>query len=416
MNGINPFFEDESDSNSDDSDNDDSEDGSNEDGDGAAPKGGSGMYKRYFGSNAWKNTIEQKDDRPSLSRSVTIETATSRSRASVGPASDMLEPVVTVFQALDSSPGENRSFCFAENWKLSRCEGRRTTQANDKMVVGQADSMNNAVGSLSNPLPHYRDLVPSSPSRYGIVKARSDPTLVIQIERQDNLSKVMNEPGVHGGQYSIRPAQTESMTFLKKLLVSQQKGSGSTLPALMSPPDSPGLVLSRGVSSRRLGGTHSLPVTGEAGTNSNRLGAHTVQADPLFHNEDRANLIEEVCSLCLHNAKVCKDCRDSEKEVVWTLLADSLQHQLKSTGQTFNGWGGPAGGALGSSLVSNFFAYYEGLGDFQVRDDTFQVRPNFFLFFCSMRISCNGMFYFLSCRLCAPFSSFRRCSHLFTVF
>jgi hypothetical protein len=47
-----------------------------------------------------------------------------------------------------------------------------------------------------------------------------------------------DEPGVHGGEYSVRPGRQESMVFLRKLFTHQQEG-GMVYPSLISPPDGP---------------------------------------------------------------------------------------------------------------------------------------------------------------------------------
>lgn len=49
--------------------------------------------------------------------------------------------------------------------------------------------------------------------------------------------QIENEPGVHGGEYPVRPNMQESMVFLKKLFSHQQEGSQFT--SLLSPPDNP---------------------------------------------------------------------------------------------------------------------------------------------------------------------------------
>lgn len=51
------------------------------------------------------------------------------------------------------------------------------------------------------------------------------------------MAQIENEPGVHGGEYPVRPNMQESMVFLRKLFSHQQEGN--PFPNLMSPPDSP---------------------------------------------------------------------------------------------------------------------------------------------------------------------------------
>ena len=84
-------------------------------------------------------------------------------------------------------------------------------------------------------LPHYRSLIPQG-RRGALPRIRSDPNM-IKVNRP-NSNYQHDEPGVHGGEYSVRPNMEESMTFLRKLFTHQQEG-GSTLPTLLAPPDSP---------------------------------------------------------------------------------------------------------------------------------------------------------------------------------
>lgn len=89
-------------------------------------------------------------------------------------------------------------------------------------------------------LPHYRYLSPAPVAKQGIPRPKSDPNMgkVKSQGRQQRLGYHLDEPGVHGGEYSVRPNMEESMTFLKKLFTHQQEG-GAGFPNLMSPPDSP---------------------------------------------------------------------------------------------------------------------------------------------------------------------------------
>lgn len=50
---------------------------------------------------------------------------------------------------------------------------------------------------------------------------------------------IENEPGVHGGEYAVKPNMQESMLFLRKLFSHQQEGGNTFPPSLLSPPDNP---------------------------------------------------------------------------------------------------------------------------------------------------------------------------------
>ena len=93
-------------------------------------------------------------------------------------------------------------------------------------------------------LPHYRYLA-TTPERKMRVstfpRPKSDPNL-FKVSGNDRARAVpvpLDEPVVHGGEYTVRPNREESMTFLKKLFTHQQEGAKTTLSPFMSPPDSP---------------------------------------------------------------------------------------------------------------------------------------------------------------------------------
>ena len=82
-------------------------------------------------------------------------------------------------------------------------------------------------GNSFKGLPHYRYLVPSSPERKkpisSIPRPKSDPNLFKPASRGPRSTSVpIDEPGVHGGEYTVRPNMEESMTFLKKLFTHQK--------------------------------------------------------------------------------------------------------------------------------------------------------------------------------------------------
>jgi hypothetical protein len=103
------------------------------------------------------------------------------------------------------------------------------------------------------------------------------------------------------------------------------------------------------------------------------LGVHNLRIQK--HDMDTTHLdeLEEIRQLCLHNARVSKDCREVEKESVWNILAETVLSQMGEDDKTFNGWGGKAGGALGVDMINNFFLYYEALQDVQMLATMFCV-------------------------------------------
>jgi hypothetical protein len=234
MSVLEKFFEDESlDSNSDDS-GDDDDDNDEEDTLEQPSDDNDEIYNRYFGNRQWRsNPIRSSmlaDGKGDLS--VTAQ----HHRHSFGPSSDMLSPVVKVTL---SNPDvlNGQSVDFAEQWKLGNWdhggyEAKRRQQDIKLLQLSRTPTRAN--------LPHYRDLVPLSPKRANsFSRTRSDPNLSESDRKKKSRFEVtMDEPGVHGGHYTVRPKMEENMTFLKKLF-SHQREAGTTFPTLLIPPDSP---------------------------------------------------------------------------------------------------------------------------------------------------------------------------------
>jgi hypothetical protein len=223
---IENFFEDESlESNSDDS-VDDEDDGDDEEED--PGESGSEVYKRYFGIRPWKGMQTTSSFVSDRAAGPTV--SSSHRRPSPGPSSDMLSPVVTITLSHPNvMNGQNVG--LAVRWRLGKWDKRDDVEMKLQEVAHPQ--------SLSN-LPHYRDLLPVSPNRENLFsRTRSDPNL-FNSESQKKLlfDASMDEPGVHGGNYTVRPNMEESMTFLKKLYSHQQE-AGTTFSTLLSPPDSP---------------------------------------------------------------------------------------------------------------------------------------------------------------------------------
>lgn len=90
--------------------------------------------------------------------------------------------------------------------------------------------------------------------------------------------------------------------------------------------------------------------------------------DKKFSSRERYNeQLESIRKRCLHNAAVCAEQKETEKEGVWNLLAQTIEGQMDQwEKQTFNGWGGKSGGSLGVGLVRNLLKYYEARRDSQM--------------------------------------------------
>jgi hypothetical protein len=252
-----------------------------------------------------------------------------------------------------------------------------------------------------------------------MVRTKSDPNLRKRaLGEGTKRSKLpMDDPGVHGGEYSVRPNMEESMTFLKKLFTHQQDGRAG-FPRLLSPPDSPqrkffvcnfvvgtALVclieiltlltitvptvfnkkLQKDIRSSSTGRIAQLPLQGTSvvptgalvhpsgTTHSVQMGVYTIQLQKKNQEDEDSKELESIKRICLHNASVCESLGDNEKEGVWKLLAQTVENQMDDAGKELNGWGGSGGGALGVDLVSNLLKYYESRGDVQMLATVFCV-------------------------------------------
>jgi len=214
MSVMDNFFEDDSlESNSDDSGNDDEDEDEEDD---EIMQHTDEIYKRYFGGRSWKGISEM---RASMAQGQNIESARSmlhRSRLSVGPSSDMLQPVVTV----NVVARDNQSILLAKGWKLGRWE--------DGETYGEtySDPKFESYVQHQPRLVQNRDITPKK-GNSSFSRTMSVPNLSMMSE----IDKRMDDP-------PFRENMEESMTFLKKLFTHQQEG-GITFPTtLLSPPDS----------------------------------------------------------------------------------------------------------------------------------------------------------------------------------
>lgn len=75
---------------------------------------------RYFGSRAWKGTLEKVEQPGSTSRTQSTESPRSsrKIKAFVGPSSDMLAPVVGVTHDFDAIMLNHQSISLAKGWEL----------------------------------------------------------------------------------------------------------------------------------------------------------------------------------------------------------------------------------------------------------------------------------------------------------
>ena len=202
---MNNFFEDDSlESNSDDSGNDDEdEDDLMEDTD--------EIYKRYFGGRSWKGF---SDTRTSVVQSQSINASRSIVHRSIGPSSDMLQPVVTVNIVVQ----ESQNILLAKGWKLGRWE------YGNKRIDGNPDTKNTIQHQPQLVFDHDR------PSKKGL-SPFSRTMSVPNLSRASEVNKVLDDP-------PFRENMKESMAFLNNLYTHHQEADFESPTMLLSPPES----------------------------------------------------------------------------------------------------------------------------------------------------------------------------------
>jgi hypothetical protein len=223
------------------------------------------LYDNYFsGSN--RPLIDQLD--LSQSKLDTKEVGDDAvSNRTIGPSSGILTPLVKVSHEFDEISLQNQRRDLAIGWKLTDFDvGVGGNNGNDLertsnpafgrasyAVVDPYDTRTMlSQGSHSKPgknaatvccipkssspffvlyfpalvLPRYRSLLPT----FGEPRGDAHPSHGLPVD----------ERGVHGGEYSVRPNMQESMVFLRKLFTHQhQEGGKASFPNFLSPPDNP---------------------------------------------------------------------------------------------------------------------------------------------------------------------------------
>lgn len=266
-----------------------------------------------------------------------------RSMQTVGPSSDTLRPTVTVMRPLNERSLNSQGIRLAKGWKFGTW------------------------------LEH---------GTYSVETDNSMAHLIPKKEIVGLKTRTMSVPNL--SQLAQRPIMEESMTFLGKLFNHQQDGGGGTF----SPSDNPNLMRR---TTSQFGQAYTIQQIPQYTTDIVRpstISEHEVKKKNtrlqesevhdlrvLKHgrNHTHRNELDETRKLCLHNARVSKDCDEFEKENVWNMLAETIQNQIDETGKIFNGWGGDYGGALGVDMINSFFLYYEARHDVQMLASMFCV-------------------------------------------
>ena len=204
MSVMDNFFEDDSlESNSDDSGNDDDDD------DDDMMEDTDEMYKRYFGGGPWKGFSDASSP---MAQSQNIIASRSVVHRSIGPSSDMLQPVVTVNVVVQ----DNQNILLAKGWKLGRWD------RGNGNIDADADIKNNVQQ-------------PRRALNYGRTKkgasSFSRTMSVPELSRVSEVEKLVHEP-------PLQENTEEPIKFLNKLFSHQQDNDFETPSTLLSPPES----------------------------------------------------------------------------------------------------------------------------------------------------------------------------------
>ncbi len=205
MSVMDNFFEDDSlESNSEDSGNDDDDD---EDED--MMEDTDEIYKRYFGGRSWKGF---SDTSSPMAQSQNIVASRSVIHRSIGPSSDMLQPVVTINVVMK----ENQNILLAKGWKLGRWDN-----GNDR-IDADADTKNN--GKQPRRILNY-DRTKKGVSPF------SRTMSVPEMSRFSEVKNFRRDP-------PLEENTEEPIKFLNKLFSHHQDDDFATPITLLSPPES----------------------------------------------------------------------------------------------------------------------------------------------------------------------------------
>jgi len=111
-------------------------------------------------------------------------------------------------------------------------------------------------------------------------------------------------------------------------------------------------------------------LTDTTNINNSATGEDFLGVAMVAHVENLSDFVLKQCELtvelCIYNAAVCLDLGQKDKADTWSLLARTVEHMGKDLHNSFDGWGGPGGGALGKEIVAGVLQYYDLHGDVQM--------------------------------------------------
>ena len=161
--------------------------------------------------------------------------ATPRKLRFLGPSSETLSPVVRISNQVESLVMSGQSAELAAGFILGIGNGYLASGSSQEEKMESMGEIAARKVPIKGPgLPKYTRSATQTSNYFP--RPQSDPNFLKG--HYQGKTEQYDEPGVHGGEYSVRPNMEESMTFLRKLFNHQQEG-GKPYPTLLSPPDSP---------------------------------------------------------------------------------------------------------------------------------------------------------------------------------
>lgn len=100
------------------------------------------------------------------------------------------------------------------------------------------------------------------------------------------------------------------------------------------------------------------------------IGVYKLRDLPTPEVAEAIEVLERIKTSCQKNSDACKELKETEKEGVWRLLAETVDGRIKSLSKCMEGG---SDRAIGGELVSNLFSYYESIGDVQMLATMFCV-------------------------------------------
>jgi hypothetical protein len=282
------------------------------------------------------------------------------------PTMDLLAPIVSITHD-NNSLFNGQSPDLAERFLLGDWFITPFQKSDPQEVLFHSSANFGGIESPTRP-GDFRSIMPRMQRFPSLgLASLSDTRSNSQLGHAATSYKVARDEAVHGGEYSVRPSRLESLVIFKKLFTHQH--DGPSYQNIVSPPDAPMLpkTIKKPNSAKAI--MQSAVPSVEAQVNRNKaLGIVLLNLEK--GTKERQVYLEKMLGsiklICIHNSGVCRDLGQEDKANVWSLLAETVGNQVKNESDSFSGWGGSSGGALGRELVLNLLNFYEAEGDVQM--------------------------------------------------